>query len=44
MEKPAREDLTIKLEDLAKVVKCERENQNDQQSCFIHEMFYLHHQ
>ena len=44
---PMNNDVTRKLEDLAKVVKCERRLVNDGPShpqCFIHEMYFLHHQ
>ena len=42
------DDVTVKLEQLAKTVKCERIYENGvniarNQPCYIHEMFFLHH-
>ena len=48
LEKAVQDDVTVKLEELAKVVNCDRNNQakngSSHQPCYIHEMFFLHHQ
>lgn len=45
LSKPAGDDVTVKLEQLAKAVKChDVQNLSSIQPCFIHEMYYLQHQ
>ena len=47
---PTGDDITLKLEDLANQVRCEftqvvpGKKPTNTQPCFIHEMYYLHHQ
>ena len=44
MASNADQDVTIKLEKLSKVIKCQFSDQaGADERCFIHNMYYLHH-